>query len=303
MLTTMKLLKERCENENLNLWQLAIKDEIENTGKTEEEIFARLQKTLDVMKASAERALEEDVRSVTGMTGGNAKKMNEYFLSGESVLGDTPSLAMAMALSTSEVNAAMGRIVAAPTAGSSGIIPATMMTMYKKYGYDDRKLKEALLVATQIGQVIFDNATFAGAEGGCQAETGSASAMAAAAVCYLRGYDIEIQENAATAALLNIMGLICDPIGGMVEFPCNLRNANGIMNALASADMAMAGVAMFVTFDEAVEAMKRVGDSLPERLRETGEGGIAVCPSALKLRDKYIDNPEKGQTVENEAKH
>ncbi len=285
----MKLLKERCKEENLNLWQLAVKDEIENTGKTEEEIFARLQKTLDVMKASAQRALEEDVRSVTGMTGGNAKKMHEYFLGGKSVLGETASTAMAMALSTSEVNAAMGRIVAAPTAGSAGIIPATMMTMLKKYNYDDRKLCEALLVATQMGQVIFDNATFAGAEGGCQAETGSAASMAAAAVCYLRGYDIEIQENAATAALLNIMGLICDPIGGMVEFPCNLRNANGIMNALASADMAMAGVEMFVTFDEAVEAMKRVGDTLPERLRETGEGGIAVCPSSLRLKKKYID--------------
>lgn len=289
MLTTMKLLKERCKEENLNLWQLAVKDEIENTGRTEEEIFARLQKTLDVMKASAQRALEEDVRSVTGMTGGNAKKMHEYFLGGKSVLGETASTAMAMALSTSEVNAAMGRIVAAPTAGSAGIIPATMMTMLQKYNYDDRKLCEALLVATQMGQVIFDNATFAGAEGGCQAETGSAAAMAAAAVCYLRGYDIEIQENAATAALLNIMGLICDPIGGMVEFPCNLRNANGIMNALASADMAMAGVEMFVTFDEAVEAMKRVGDTLPERLRETGEGGIAVCPSSLRLKKKYID--------------
>ena len=247
------------------------------------------------MKASAKRALEEDVRSVTGMTGGNAKKMHEYFLGGKSVLGDTPAMAMAFALSTSEVNAAMGRIVAAPTAGSAGIIPATMMTMLNKYDYDDRKLCEALLVATQIGQVIFDNATFAGAEGGCQAETGSASAMAAAAVCYLRGYDVEIQENAAIAALLNIMGLICDPIGGMVEFPCNLRNANGIMNALASADMAMAGVEMFVTFDEAVEAMKRVGDSLPERLRETGEGGIAVCPSSIRLKRKYIDKlPEEG---------
>ena len=302
MLTTMNSLKERCKSENLSLWELAVKDEVENTGRTEEEVFERLQKTLDVMKASAKRALGEDLRSVTGMTGGNAKKMNDYFLKGDSVLGDTPAMAMAMALSTSEVNAAMGRIVAAPTAGSAGIIPATLMTMYKKYGYDDMELKKALLVATQIGQVIFDNATFAGAEGGCQAETGSAAAMAAAAVCFLRGYDIEIQENAATASLLNIMGLICDPIGGMVEFPCNLRNANGVMNALASADMAMAGVAMFVDFDEAVAAMKRVGDTLPERLRETGEGGIAVCPSALKLREKYIDNPEKGQTEHSDVR-
>ena len=289
MLTKFEILKEICQEENLTLWELSIKDEIENTKKTEEEIFDRLQRTLDIMKESSHAALDVAVTSVTGMTGGNAKTMNDYFLKGESILGETAAKAMAMALSTSEVNAAMGRIVAAPTAGASGILPATLMTMYHKYGYDDRKLMEAMLVATQIGQVIFDNATFAGAEGGCQAETGSAAAMAAAAAAYLRGYDIETQGKAATCALLNIMGLVCDPIGGMVEFPCNLRNANGVMNALASADMAMAGVTMYVTFDEAVEAMKRVGDSLPHGLRETGEGGIAVCPSALKLRAKYID--------------
>ena len=289
MITKFELLKERCEKENASLWELSIKDEIENTGRSEEEIFDRLQRTLDVMKNSSHAALEVPVVSVTGMTGGNSKVMNDYFLGGDTVLGDTAAKAMAMALSTSEVNAAMGQIVAAPTAGSSGILPATLMIMYHKYGYDDRKLKEAMLVATQMGQVIFDNATFAGAEGGCQAETGSASAMAAAAVCYLRGYDIKTQENAAICALLNVMGLICDPIGGMVEFPCNIRNANGVMNALASADMAMAGVKVFVTFDEAVDAMKRVGDSLPSGLRETGEGGIAVCPSAIRLREKYID--------------
>ena len=289
MLTKMKNLKERCEEGNFELWEIALEDEIKNTGRSEEEIWDRLQRTLDVMKKSAQAALETEVISVTGMTGGNAKSMHDYFLKGESVLGETPALAMAMALSTSEINAAMGIIAAAPTAGSSGILPATLMTMYKKYGYSDDELKKALLVTSAIGQVIFDNATFAGAEGGCQAETGSAAAMAAAAVCFLRGYDIQIQENAATAAILNILGLVCDPIGGMVEFPCNLRNANGVMNALASADMAMANVKMIVTFDEAVDALKRVGDVLPARLRETGEGGIAVCPSAIKLKAKYID--------------
>lgn len=289
MLTTMKSLKERCQEENKELWQLALEDEMAITGKSEEEIWDRLQRTLDVMKKSAQAALETEVISVTGMTGGNAKSMHDYFLKGESVLGETPALAMAMALSTSEINAAMGIIAAAPTAGSSGILPATLMTMYHKYGYSDEELKKALLITSQIGQVIFDNATFAGAEGGCQAETGSAAAMAAAAVCFLRGYDIQTQENAATAAILNILGLVCDPIGGMVEFPCNLRNANGVMNALASADMAMANVKMIVTFDEAVEALKNVGDVLPSKLRETGDGGIAVCPSALKLKAKYID--------------
>ncbi len=289
MLTKMNDLKKRCKEENITLWELALKDEMENTGKSEEEIWDRLQRTLDIMKNSAKAALETEVTSVTGMTGGNAKKMHDYFLGGEAVLGEIPSIAMAMALSTSEINAAMGIIAAAPTAGSSGIVPATLMTMYYKYKTSDEDLKKALLITSAIGQVIFDNATFAGAEGGCQAETGSASAMAAAAVCFLRGYDIDTQERAATASLLNIMGLVCDPIGGMVEFPCNLRNANGVMNALASADMAMANVSMIVTFDEAVDALKRVGDALPSGLRETGEGGIAVCPSALKLKAKYID--------------
>lgn len=292
MKTTMKLLKERCREEGIELWELALRDEIETSEKSEEEIWERLQRTLDIMRNSAKAALETEVRSVTGMTGGNAKSMHDYFLKGESILGEIPSIAMAMALSTSEINAAMGIIAAAPTAGSSGILPASLMTMAYKYHYTDDELKKALLVASAIGQVIFDNATFAGAEGGCQAETGSAAAMAAAAVVYLRGYDIDIQENAATAAILNILGLVCDPIGGMVEFPCNIRNANGVMNALASADMAMANVRMIVTFDEAVDALKRVGDSLPERLRETGDGGIAVCPSALKLKAKYIDKED-----------
>lgn len=292
MKTTMKLLKERCREEGIELWELALKDELAIGDRSEEEIWDRLQRTLDVMRNSAKAALETEVRSVTGMTGGNAKSMHDYFLKGDSILGEIPSIAMAMALSTSEINAAMGIIAAAPTAGSSGILPASLMTMAYKYHYTDEELKKALLVASAIGQVIFDNATFAGAEGGCQAETGSAAAMAAAAVCYLRGYDIDIQENAATAAILNILGLVCDPIGGMVEFPCNIRNANGVMNALASADMAMANVRMIVTFDEAVDALKRVGDSLPERLRETGEGGIAVCPSALKLKAKYIDKED-----------
>ena len=292
MLTTMKLLKERCKKENLNLWQLAIKDEMENTGRSEEEIFARLQKTLDVMKASSERALAEDLRSVTGMTGGNAKKMHDYFLKGDSVLGETASTAMAMAFSTSEVNASMGKIVASPTAGSAGIVPASLMAMREKYGYSDEELIKAILVATEFGQIIADNATFAGAEGGCQAECGSAAAMCAAAICYLRGCDVDVMEDAASIALLSIMGLVCDPIGGMVEFPCNIRNASGVINALSAADMAIAGVKVLVTFDETVDALKEVGDALPVSLRETGEGGVAACPSAIRLKRKYIDKEE-----------
>lgn len=292
MKTTMKDIKKRCEEENKEIWEIALEDEMELSKKSKEEIFDKLQRALDVMKSSATAALDKDVRSMTGMSGGNAKIMNDYFLSNDTVLGDIATNAMAMAFSTSEVNASMGKIVAAPTAGSAGILPATLMAMYNKYHYSDEELKKAILVATEIGQIIADSATFAGAEGGCQAECGSASAMAAAAICYLRGADINAQENAASISLLIILGLVCDPIGGMVEFPCNLRNASGVINAMAAADMAMAGVHMFVGFDECVETMKRVGDSLPSALRETGEGGIAIAQSALKLKAKYIDKKE-----------
>ncbi|MDD7463597.1 MAG: L-serine ammonia-lyase, iron-sulfur-dependent, subunit alpha [Anaerococcus sp.] len=293
MKITMKSIKERCKNENKEIWEIALEDEMELSKKSKEEVFDRLQRALDVMKSSATAALDKDVRSMTGMSGGNAKVMNDYFLSGDTILGDTATSAMAMAFSTSEVNASMGKIVASPTAGSAGILPATLMAMRNKYKYSDEELNKAILVASEIGQVIADSATFAGAEGGCQAECGSASAMAAAAICYLRGGDIEAQENAASIALLIILGLVCDPIGGMVEFPCNLRNASGVINAMAAADMAMAGVHMFVGFDECVETMKEVGDSLPSTLRETGEGGIAVCESALRLKAKYIDKTEE----------
>lgn len=289
MKATMKDIKKRCQEKNKQMWQLAIEDEIKLTGKSEEEIYERLERSLDVMKDSSRLALDMDLISVTGMSGGNAKVMNDYFLSKDTVLGDIATKAMAMAFSTSEVNASMGRIVAAPTAGSAGILPASLMAMHKKYNYSDQKLIQALLTATEIGHVIADNATFSGAEGGCQAECGSAAAMAAAAICYLRGYDINIQENAASIALLSILGLVCDPIGGMVEFPCNLRNASGVMNALSSAEMAMAGVKVLVGFDECVQALKRVGDQLPATLRETGDGGIAISESALKLKRKYID--------------
>lgn len=290
MKTTMINIKERCKNENKEIWEIALEDEMELSKMTEEEVFDRLKRALEVMKSSATAALDKDVRSMTGMSGGNAKVMNDYFLSEDTILGDLPTKAMAMAFSTSEVNASMGKIVASPTAGSAGIIPATLMAMNTKYNYSDEELCKAILVSSEIGQVIADSATFAGAEGGCQAECGSASAMAAAAICYLRGADIETMENAASISLLIVLGLVCDPIGGMVEFPCNLRNASGVINAMASADMAMAGVDMYVGFDECVAAMKEVGDAMPETLRETGEGGIAVCESALRLKSKYIDN-------------
>ena len=292
MKTTMEYIKNRLKEENKEVWEIALEDEMELTGKSREEVFELLQKSLDVMKESSQKALDKKLMSMTKMTGGNAKSMNNYFLSEDTIMGDLPTKAMAMAFSTSEVNASMGKIVASPTAGSAGIVPASLMAMREKYGYSDEELIKAILVATEFGQIIADNATFAGAEGGCQAECGSAAAMCAAAICYLRGCDIDVMEDAASIALLSIMGLVCDPIGGMVEFPCNIRNASGVINALSAADMAIAGVKVLVTFDETVNALKEVGDALPASLRETGEGGVAACPSAIRLKRKYIDKEE-----------
>ncbi len=195
MKTTMEYIKNRIKEENKEVWELALEDEMELTGKSKEEVFELLQKSLDVMKESSQKALDKKLMSMTKMTGGNAKSMNNYFLSEDTIMGDLPTKAMAMAFSTSEVNASMGKIVASPTAGSAGIVPASLMAMREKYGYSDEELIKAILVATEFGQIIADNATFAGAEGGCQAECGSAAAMCAAAICYLRGCDIDVMEG------------------------------------------------------------------------------------------------------------
>ncbi|MCI6610232.1 MAG: L-serine ammonia-lyase, iron-sulfur-dependent, subunit alpha [Ezakiella sp.] len=269
------------------IWEIAIEKDIENTGATREEILKTMHLTLDVMKDSAYKGLDKAIISMSKITGGNAVKLNNY--KDDAVCGPTIARAMAMALSVSEVNASMGRIVAAPTAGASGILPAALFIMQEKYGYDDDKLVEAMIVAGVIGEIIAQNASISGAEGGCQAECGSAAAMAAAAICYLRGYEIDTLFAASAYSIKNILGLVCDPVLGLVEYPCNLRNASGVVNAMISADIAMSGFPCLIPLDETIDSMRQVGNSMPEALRETALGGIAATPTAENLEKEMED--------------
>lgn len=291
MYNKAKELKDLCVKTGKEIWQIAIDKDFENTGIEEADLLELMHETLEVMRDSAYKGLDQAVYSMSKITGGSAVKVNKY--AEDSVSGKTITRAMAMALSVSEVNSSMGRIVAAPTAGASGILPAALFTMQEKYGYDDDKLVEALIVAGVIGEIIAQNASISGAEGGCQAECGSAAAMAAAAICYLRDFDIDTIFASAAFAIKNILGLVCDPVLGLVEYPCNLRNASGVVNAIISADLAMSGFPCLIPLDETIDSMRQVGNSLPEALRETALGGLAATPTAEKL----------GQEMEEENKH
>lgn len=284
-----KELLALCEEKNCTISQIAFEQDLEDMEISEEDLLEKVGIILDTMLASSAEATTKEVRSISKMSGGYAKLAMDYAKEGEPICGKNLMRAMAYALSTSEVNASMGRIVAAPTAGSSGILPAVIRTLYEKEDLSREKLKRILFTASAIGQIVEVNATVSGAEGGCQAECGTAAAMGAAAIVEALGGTPKQCMEAASFAFMNIMGLVCDPIGGFVEFPCSLRNASGVMNALSCADMAMAGMESLVPFDEVVDAMARVGRALPESLRETGKGGVATTPTGLELKHKYLD--------------
>ena len=284
MYNKAKEIKDLCIKTGKEIWQIALDKDFENTGIEEADLLELMHETLEVMRDSAYKGLDQAVYSMSKITGGSAVKVNKF--SEDSVSGKTITRAMAMALSVSEVNSSMGRIVAAPTAGASGILPAALFTMQEKYGYDDDKLVKGLIVAGVIGEIIAQNASISGAEGGCQAECGSAAAMGAAAICYLRDYDIDTIFASAAFAIKNILGLVCDPVLGLVEYPCNLRNASGVVNAIISADLAMSGLPCLIPLDETIDSMRQVGNSLPEALRETALGGLAATPTAEKLGEE-----------------
>ncbi|WP_027308397.1 L-serine ammonia-lyase, iron-sulfur-dependent, subunit alpha [Caloramator sp. ALD01] len=281
-------LMELANSKKCKIYEIVIENEVELQGLSREEIILKMKKALDVMKSSAQEALDKEIKSVSGLIGGDAKRLEDYRKNGNTLCGDTVVKAMARALSCSEVNAAMGRIVAAPTAGSCGILPAALITAGEKLNKTEDEIVNALFTASGIGQIIAKNATVSGAEGGCQAECGAAAAMAAAAIVEMAGGTPEMCLNAASIALKNIMGLVCDPIAGLVEAPCAKRNASGVVNALISSELALAGIKSIIPFDEVVEAMYRVGKALPEALRETALGGIAATPTGIKLRKQVL---------------
>jgi len=277
-----------CKENNSKIYEIVLEKEHIATGMSYEELENRMKETLDVMKTSATSALDKEIISVSGLTGGNSKKVQDYKNNNATLSGVFINAAMAKAFSTSEVNASMGRVCAAPTAGASGIIPSALLSAQEKLSLSDDMLVNALFTAAGIGEIVAKNATLAGAEGGCQAECGVAAAMAAGAIVEMAGGSPEQALDAASFALTNIMGLVCDPIAGLVEYPCALRNASGVVNALISADMALAEVQSLVPFDEVVEAMYKVGKALPESLRETAQGGLADTPTGRDLAQKHI---------------
>ncbi len=280
-------LRKLCIDNNKKIYEIVIEKELEEAGISHQELLDKMETILDTMKKSANSALNKSVISVSKLTGGNAKKVEDYKNTRKTVAGEIINSAMAKALSTSEVNASMGKIVAAPTAGAAGIIPAALLTVKERFDLSDEDLINGLFTAAGIGQIIAKNATISGAEGGCQAECGSASAMVAAAIVELLGGDVDQALNAASFALINVMGLVCDPVAGLVEFPCIFRNASGVINALISADLALAGVKSLIPFDEVVEAMYKVGKTMPEALRETALGGVADTLTGREVKKRF----------------
>ena len=274
----LKWWENTCMEKHLSLPELAV---LEDDGD-QDTIYSKMQTALDVMRQAAEEGFDPDRRSMSGLTGGQAFKYREALLNGKTATRGMLGRAGARALAIAECNAVMGRIVAAPTAGACGILPALLLTLQEDYGFTDRQLCDGLIVAGVVGDVIANRASVSGAQGGCQAECGSAAAMAAAAAVYLRGGSVKQVFDAAGFALMNVMGLVCDPVQGLVEVPCVFRNVSGVAGALVAADLALAAIPCPIPPDEVIDAMKQVGDALPPSLRETGEAGCAACPSMCK---------------------
>ncbi|CAM2746966.1 L-serine ammonia-lyase, iron-sulfur-dependent, subunit alpha [Hathewaya histolytica] len=281
-------LIEVCKKENLKIWEYTINCEIERSGESYEVIWNKMYDNLKVMQEAASYGLTRETRSISGLIGGDSKKLYDYAMNENTLTGDVMVKAMARAVSCSEVNASMGRIVATPTAGSCGILPGSLITAGEKLNMGDEDLVKALFTASGVGNIIAQNATLSGAEGGCQAECGSAAAMASAAIVEMMGGTPDMALNAGAIVIKNILGLVCDPIAGLVEAPCAKRNMAGAVSALTTADMVMSGVKSIVPFDEVVLAMYKVGKTLPCSLRETALGGVAITPTALELRKKVL---------------
>ncbi|WP_129597980.1 L-serine ammonia-lyase, iron-sulfur-dependent, subunit alpha [Anaerophilus nitritogenes] len=277
-----------CKEKKITIWQYTLQSESKDSGLNEKDVFERMRNSFKVMEASAEEALHKEVKSYSGLIGGNAFKLNKYVQNKKTLTGEFMVKAMARALSCSEVNAAMGRIVAAPTAGSCGIVPATIISAGEKLNLSEDDMVKGLLTATGIGMIIAKNATVSGAEGGCQAECGSAAAMASAAVVEMMGGCVSQALDAAAIVIKNILGLVCDPVAGLVEIPCAKRNASGTVSALTTADMVLSGVHSYIPFDDVVSAMYEVGKSLPCSLRETALGGVAATPTGAALQKQVF---------------
>ncbi|MEE0206479.1 MAG: L-serine ammonia-lyase, iron-sulfur-dependent, subunit alpha [Peptococcaceae bacterium] len=268
--------------------QIVLVDQAEQMDTEPQVLFRKMRENYHVMQESIQKGADPDIKSTSGLTGGDAWKLYSVYEKKKSLTGSFMAGAMWRALAVSELNAAMGRIVAAPTAGSCGILPAAIVTMQEEYSLDEYDCVMALFTASAVGMVIGNNASLAGASGGCQAECGSASAMAAAAIVELAGGTPQMSGEACAIAIKNILGLVCDPVAGLVEIPCIKRNAGGVTTAFMAAELALAGITSHIPADETILAMKRVGDTMPASLRETAEGGLAMTPTGQALNTRVF---------------
>ncbi|MGI2294798.1 L-serine ammonia-lyase, iron-sulfur-dependent, subunit alpha [Paenibacillus sp. GXUN7292] len=281
--SSLRQLEQLCAEESLTMGQLMIMEQAAESGKEKADIIKQMANYYEVMKEAVHKGINEDTTSRSGLVGGDAKRVHELKTSGNTALGEEASTALAYALAVSEVNASMGRVIATPTAGSCGIIPGVFVSAQQRYGWSDEHMVTGLFSAGAIGFVIANQSFVSGAEGGCQAEVGSAIAMAAGALTELRGGTVNQAIHAVGLALKNSLGLICDPVGGLVEIPCIVRNGFGAVTAMTASDMAMAGVRSVIPSDEVIDVMRDVGNAMPEKYRETAKGGLAATPTGKTI--------------------
>ncbi len=290
---TLQGLVTVCQKEEKSISQIMLEDQAEESGKTSEHEFQKMKAYYIIMKEAVKKGLTEDTTSRSGLTGMDAQRVMSYMNVEAASVGADACKSMAYALAVSEVNASMGRIIATPTAGSCGIIPGVFVSSQERFNWNDDHLVHGLFCAGAIGYIIANNSFVSGAEGGCQAEVGSAIGMAAGAMVELRGGTPEQAFHAVGLALKNTLGLICDPVGGLVEIPCIVRNGFGAVNALAAADMALAGVRSAIPSDEVVQVMLEVGTSMPDKHKETAKGGLAQTPTGKKMMNDLRNQRKK----------
>lgn len=284
---SLREIVEQCSEKNKAFWEIVLEDDMNERMATREDSFTRM-KSLYLSMKHADKSYDTNLQSTSRLVGGDGAKMSEALKQGVLISGPFTGEVMAKALKMGESNACMKKIVAAPTAGSCGVIPAILLTYEEQYHASLDRMLEAMYIASGIGEVIAYRAFLSGAAGGCQAEVGSASAMAAGALAYLNGGDAECICHAAAISLKNLLGLVCDTVAGLVEVPCVKRNVIGAVGAISSADMVIAGIRSKIPPDEVIDAMRNVGEAMPKSLRETGEGGLAATQTGMEIALKIM---------------
>ena len=276
---TLQELQELAVHQKKEIWQIVQQEDMDASERTQEQSYEKMHQMYEAMKY-ADASYNGNLRSASGRAGGDGEKLHQYNASRKNICGAFIGLVMEKAIKMGESNACMRRIVAAPTAGSCGVLPAVLLSFEEQFSATEEQMVQALYVAAGIGKVIAENAFIAGAAGGCQAEIGSAAGMSAGALAYLQGADPQTVMHAAALSLKNMLGLACDPVGGLVEVPCIKRNSYGAVNAVTSAQLALAGIRSAITPDDVIDSMRRIGNQMPTCLKETSEGGLATSASA-----------------------